>query len=146
IQVHNTYFVVAHFHYVLVGGSVMMLFAGTYHWYPKITGRMLSEKLGSWVFWLFFIGMNWVFMPMHLLGIEGMSRRIAYYRPEFQGLNQFISLGFPFMLLAGLIFTYSIIACARGPKDAGNDPWGTNEIEPNLEWQTASPPPAYNFA
>jgi len=146
IQVHNTYFVVAHFHYVLVGGSVMTLFAGTYFWFPKMTGRMLSEKMGSWVFWLFFIGMNWVFMPMHLLGIEGMSRRIASYRPEFAPLNQFISLGFPFMLLAGLIFTYSMYKAVKGPKNAGADPWNSNPIEQHLEWETDSPPPAYNFA
>ncbi|HEY7837128.1 MAG TPA: cytochrome c oxidase subunit I [Terriglobales bacterium] len=146
IQVHNTYFVVAHFHYVLVGGSVMTLFAGIYFWFPKITGRMLSEKMGSWVFWLFFIGMNWVFMPMHLLGIDGMSRRVATYRPEFKPMNQFISEGFIFMLIAGLLFTYSILKALTQPKDAPDDPWDTQAIERSLEWETASPPPAYNFA
>ncbi|MGH9483705.1 MAG: cytochrome c oxidase subunit I, partial [Terriglobales bacterium] len=145
IQVHNTYFVVAHIHYVLVGGTVMTLFAGVYFWFPKMSGRMLNEKAGSWVFWLFFIGMNWVFMPMHILGIDGMSRRVASYRPEFKPLNQFISMGFPLMALAGLIFTIDIVRSCRRPYDAPDDPWQSNEIERHLEWETSSPPPAYNF-
>ncbi|MGH9466938.1 MAG: cytochrome c oxidase subunit I [Terriglobales bacterium] len=145
IQVHNTYFVVAHFHYVLVGGTVMTLFAGTYFWFPKLSGRMLSEKAGSWVFWLFFIGMNWVFMPMHILGIDGMSRRVASYRPEFKPLNQFISMGYPLMLIAGLIFTVDIIRNCRAQRNAPDDPWNSNPIEKHLEWEIASPPPAYNF-
>jgi heme/copper-type cytochrome/quinol oxidase subunit 1 len=124
----------------------MTLFAGTYFWFPKMTGRMLSEKIGNWVFWLFFIGLNWVFMPMHLLGIEGMSRRVASYRPEFKPLNQFISEGFIFMLIAGLLFTYSILKAMTEPKEAGDDPWQSNAIERHLEWETSSPPPGYNFA
>ncbi len=145
IVVHNTYFVVGHFHYVLVGGSVMALLGGIHFWYPKISGRMLSEKLGRWTFWLVFIGINWVFLPMHWLGIEGMVRRIATYRPQFAFWNQFISLGFFFMLFGGLLFTWNVIVSWKNGQPASADPWQVNGTQQAFEWMTSSPPPVHNF-
>ncbi|HZT72356.1 MAG TPA: cytochrome c oxidase subunit I [Terriglobales bacterium] len=146
IAVHNTYFIVAHLHFVLFGGSVMGLMAATYFWFPKMTGRRLSEKLGNWHFWLFFIGFLWVFTPMHILGIEGMPRRVAFYRPEFTDLNRFISLGFLLLLAGGLIFTYNVIHSIRhGEPTPEPDPWKINDVQQSLEWMVPSPPPAWNF-
>jgi cytochrome c oxidase subunit 1 len=146
VQVHDSYYVVAHFHYVLFGGSVMAIFAGVYYWFPKMSGRFLSESLGKWVFWLIFIGMNWTFFPMHWLGLAGMARRIYTYRPEFEALNQFISVGYLLMLAGGLIFVgnmfYVLIAKRR---NATPDAWGVNATQMMLDWMTTSPPPAHNF-
>ncbi|MDK2972704.1 MAG: cytochrome c oxidase subunit [Candidatus Sumerlaeota bacterium] len=146
IQVHDSYFVVAHFHYVLVGGSVMSLFAGAYFWFPKMSGRVLSEKLGNVVFWLFFIGMNTTFLPLHLVGLQGMARRIWQYRPEFETVNGIASLGYLFMAAAGALFIYSIFEALRRPRDCGADPWKINDVQESLVWDIPSPPPAYNFA
>ena len=140
--VHNSYFVVAHFHYVLFGGSVFGIFAGFYYWIPKITGRMLDDRLGKLHFWLMFIGFNLTFFPMHLLGLAGMPRRIMTYQPGrgWELDNLISTIGAFIIALSVLIF---IINCARLRKGepAGNDPWEGD----TLEWTTTSPPPEYNF-
>lgn len=146
IQVHDSYFVVAHFHYVLVGGALMGLFAGTYFYFPKATGRKLNEKMGSAVFWLFFIGMNVTFLPMHLVGLQGMARRIWTYRPEFELINLIASIGYLGMAASGALFIYSMIEAVRRPRHCGKDPWKINDVQKALIWDIESPPPAYNFA
>src|SRR5579862_2112921 len=143
LQQTDTYFIVAHFHYVLVAGSLMGLWAGIYYYFPKITGRMLSEKIGNWHFWLTFIGVNLTFMPMHWSGLYGMPRRIYTY-PSGQGwdvFNMMSSIGAYLQGVAGLIFAYNIFKSWRSGDIAGNDPWGA----PSLEWSIPSPPPEYNF-
>ena len=143
IQVHDTYFVVAHFHYVLIGGAVFPLFAALYFWFPKITGRMLSERIGTWQFWLFFIGFNLTFFPMHNLGLKGMPRRIYTYQPEmgWQALNQLATLGAGLLFLSVLLFLINLAWSRRAGALAGDNPWGAG----TLEWGTSSPPPDYNF-
>jgi len=142
LQLHDTYFVVAHLHYVLLGGAVFPLFGAWYYWFPKITGRMMSERLGRWQFWLFFIGFNVAFYPMHHLGLQGMPRRYATYLPEFTLLNRISTVG---SWMIGLGFFYSAWYLGRalfnGPK-APSNPWQST----TLEWQTPSPPPHDNFA
>ena len=142
-QVHDTYFVVAHFHYVLVGGAVFPLLGAIYYWFPKMTGRMMSERLGRWVFGLVFVGFNLTFFPMHILGMEGMPRRIYTYQPEMPwgGLNLFISLSSGILVLGFLLFFIDVIRSARDGVPAGPNPWNAT----TLEWATSSPPPAYNF-
>jgi cytochrome c oxidase subunit 1 len=143
LQQTDTYFIVAHFHYVLFGGSMMGLFAGVYYYYPKLTGRMMSERLGNWHFWLMFIGMNLTFMPMHWSGLMGMPRRTWVYDAG-QGLeiyNLMSSVGAYIQAVGVLIFVWNMIKSRRGAI-AGNDPWGA----PTLEWSIPSPPPEYNFA
>jgi cytochrome c oxidase subunit I len=142
-QVHDTYFVVAHFHYVLIGGAVFPLLGAIHYWYPKIVGRMMSETLGRWSVGLLFVGFNLTFFPMHILGLEGMTRRIYTYQTEmgWGGLNLFVSLS-SIVLAAGfgLFFLNAILSLRRGAP-AGSNPWEA----PTLEWATASPPPNYNF-
>ncbi len=146
IAVHDSYFVVAHLHFVLFGGSVMGLMAAIYYWFPKMTGRWLNETLANWHFWLFFIGFIWVFMPMHWLGFEGMPRRVAFYRPQFAPLNRFISLGFLLLLAGGIIFTYNVLHSLRkGERTSDPDPWHINDVQEGLEWTTATPPKPWNF-
>ena len=142
-QVHDSYFIVAHFHYVLIGGAVFPLFGAFYYWFPKVTGRMLSERLGRWNFWLFFIGMNLTFFPMHQLGFEGMPRRVYTYLPEsgWGDLNLLATLGAVTIATSMLIFVINVIRSYRGGLLAGDDPWGGE----TLEWATTSPPPHYNF-
>ena len=143
-QVHDTYFVVAHFHYVLVGGAVFPLLAAIYYWYPKMVGRMMSERLGRWVFGLIFVGFNLAFFPMHILGLQGMPRRIYTYQTDvpWSGLNLFVSLSSVILALGFLLFFIDAVRSARRGVPAGDNPWGA----PSLEWATTSPPPAYNFA
>lgn len=142
-QLSDSYFVVAHFHYVLFGGTVFGIFAGVFYWFPKATGRMLSEKLGKWFFWLLFLGFNMTFLPMHISGILGMPRRIYMYQPD-RGLelwNMISSIGVLFQGIAVGFFIWNIIASLRNGKVAGNNPWNAW----TLEWATSSPPPEWNF-
>ena len=143
-QLSLSYFVVAHFHYVIVGGILFAVFAAFYYWYPKMTGRMLSERLGKLHFWLFFLGFHATFDLMHFAGILGMPRRIYTYepRPGWETLNLIVTIGAFIQGVAILVFVTNLIySYFKGPK-AGNDPWDAW----TLEWSVSSPPPAYNFA
>jgi cytochrome c oxidase subunit 1 len=142
-QVHDSYFVVAHFHYVLIGGVVFPLFGGFHYWLPKITGRMLNERLGKWTFWIMFVGFNAAFFFMHLLGFMGMPRRIYTYLPGLGwDLYNLISTIGAFVLAFGiLLFIVNVLYSRRYGKEAGNNPWDAN----TLEWATSSPPAQYNF-
>jgi cytochrome c oxidase subunit 1 len=143
-QLHNSYFVVAHFHYVLVGAIVFMIFAALYYWYPKMTGRMLDDRLGKWHFWLMLIGFHLTFDVMHFPGLLGMPREIYTYEPDrgWTWMNQVISVGGFIQAIAVLIFVYNLVHSYFRGKEAGRDPWDAW----TLEWLTTSPPPAYNFA
>jgi cytochrome c oxidase subunit 1 len=144
LQQTDTYFIVAHFHYVLFGGSMMGIFGGIYYYYPKITGRLLSEKLGNIHFWLMFIGMNLTFFPMHFSGLYGMPRRIYTYDAGqgWEVFNAMSTYGTYFLAAGLLVFAYNFLVVGRRGEIAGNDPWGA----PTLEWSIPSPPPEYNFA
>jgi cytochrome c oxidase subunit 1 len=143
LQQTDTYFIVAHFHYVLVAGSLMGLWGGIYYYFPKMTGRLLSEKIGNWHFWLTFIGVNLTFMPMHWSGLYGMPRRIYQYDAGqgWEIFNLMSSMGAYLQALAGILFAYNIFRSRKRGELAGNDPWGA----PSLEWSIPSPPPDYNF-
>jgi cytochrome c oxidase subunit 1 len=139
---HDTYWVVAHLHYVLFGGSVFGVFAGAYYWFPKMTGRMLDESLGKVQFVIMFIGFNLTFFPMHNLGIAGMPRRIAdYANPSWNDLNLAATFGSLLIAASMLPFLWNVFVSLRNGKVAGDDPWEAN----TLEWATSSPPPPYNF-
>jgi len=141
IQVTDTYFVVAHIHYVFVGGSVFTIFAGVHYWFPKMTGKMYNETLGMISFWIIFIGFNATFMPMHWLGIQGMPRRVSAYDERFEAVNQFIGVASVVMTLGFLVFFYNMITSWRsGPKAPWN-PWRGR----TLEWLVSSPPSLFNF-
>jgi cytochrome c oxidase subunit 1 len=144
LQLHDTYFIVAHLHYVLIGGAVFPLFGAWYYWFPKITGRMMSERLGRWNFWLFFIGFNVAFFPMHQLGIQGMPRRVYTYPAEmgWGGLNLIATLGAVMIAVSMLLFVVNVLRSRRHGLPAGDNPWGAS----TLEWATSSPPPPGNFA
>jgi cytochrome c oxidase subunit I len=152
LQHNDSYFVVAHFHYVLFGGSIFGIFGGLYYWWPKITGRLMSEKLGKWNFWLYFVGFNLTFGTMHFLGVDGMPRRIytysanqgwsGWFGQDWLGWNLIATIG-AFTLAAGTaVFLYNAFWSLRNGEIAGNDPWDGA----TLEWSIPSPPPVYNFA
>ena len=143
-QLHNSYFVIAHFHYILVGAIIFNIFAAIYYWYPKVTGRMMSETLGKWHFWLFVIGFHMTFDTMHFLGLFGMPRSIYTYEPDrgWNSLNLIVSIGGVIQGLAVLIFIYNLVRSYYHGERAGDDPWDAW----TLEWATTSPPPEYNFA
>ncbi len=141
IHASDTYFIVAHIHYVLFGGSLMTIFAGLYYWFPKMTGRMYNETLGKWHFWLTLIFFNATFFPMHYIGLQGMPRRVYDYAPRFAGINMFISICAFILGASALLFLYNMITSwARGPI-APSNPWRAH----SLEWQVTSPPPLFNF-
>jgi cytochrome c oxidase subunit 1 len=141
IHASDTYFVVAHIHYVLFGGSVFTIFAGLYYWFPKMTGRMYDERLGKLHFWMTFISFNATFFPMHWVGLVGMPRRVADYADRFGNLNFFISIASFFLGASVIVFLYNMITSwMRGPLAPGN-PWRAL----TLEWQVSSPPPVFNF-
>jgi cytochrome c oxidase subunit I len=141
IHVHDTYFIVAHFHYVLFGGSVTGIYAGLYHWFPKMTGRMMNDRWGQVHFVLHFVGFNLCFFPMHILGLQGMPRRVVQYNPEFATVNQICTVGAVILAISTIPFTINAVwSWLYGPK-AGANPWKAL----TLEWQTSSPPPIENF-
>jgi cytochrome c oxidase subunit 1 len=141
IHVHDTYFVVAHLHYVLFGGSVFGIYAGLYHWFPKMTGRFLDETWGKVHFVLTFVGFNMTFLPMHILGLQGMNRRVAEYDPQFAGINMVCTIGSYILAVSTLPFLFNAIWSWMKGKLAGSNPW--NGL--TLEWMTTSPPPVENF-
>jgi cytochrome c oxidase subunit 1 len=141
IHVTDTYFIVAHIHFVLFAGSVFTIFAGVYHWFPKITGRMYDERLGRVHFWLTLIGTWGTFLPMHWIGMDGMPRRVVDYASKFGDWNLLISC-FGFLLgAAQLVFLYNMIVSWRFGPRAPDNPWRAKTIE----WQVSSPPPRFNF-
>jgi len=144
LQQTDTYFIVAHIHYVLFGGSMMGLFAGIYFFFPKMFGRLLDERLGKWHFWLTFAGMNLTFFPMHFSGLFGMPRRIYTYDASqgYTGFNQAATAGYGVLFVAMLVFVINVWRSLRRRASVGNDPWGAG----TLEWSIPSPPPDYNFA
>ena len=141
IHVHDTYFVVSHFHFVLFGGSVFAIYAGIYHWFPKITGRMLNLRLSRIHFVLTYLGFFFTFFPMHIAGMLGMPRRVAVYAPEFQSINRLISLSAFVLGISTFVLVYNVIISLRSGTVAGANPWRAL----TLEWATTSPPPATNF-
>ncbi len=142
-MVQDTYWVVSHIHYVLVAGSVFAIFAALFYWFPKMTGRKLDERLGKVQFWLLFIGTNLAFFPQHLLGLDGMIRRIADYSANagWTELNFLSTIGAFVIAVGVMFFMWNVFSTLRKPADAGDDPWDAN----TLEWATTSPPPVYNF-
>lgn len=144
-QYHDTYFVVAHFHYVIVGGLILGLFAGLHYWWPKMFGRTLNETLAKWTFWTFYIGFHMTFFIQHFLGLLGMPRRIWQYLDGigFNEMNLISTIGALLMGLGTIFFLVNIVITNSKPKNAPNDPW---EDGRTLEWTISSPPPEYNFA
>ncbi|HEX3807505.1 MAG TPA: cbb3-type cytochrome c oxidase subunit I, partial [Gaiellaceae bacterium] len=141
IHASDTYFIVAHIHYVLFGGSVFTIFAGIYYWFPKMTGRMYDERLGQLHFWLTFIGFNLTFFPMHYIGLQGMPRRVADYAGRFADINLFISIASFGLGASTLVFLYNMAYSWRHGEKAVGNPWRAL----TLEWQVSSPPPIFNF-
>jgi cytochrome c oxidase subunit I+III len=142
-QLTDSYFVVAHFHYVLFGGSAFAVFAGAYYWFPKITGRMLSEGYGKVHFWLTFIGFNLTFMIQHVLGMYGMPRRVFTYPPlpGWEAMNMISTIGAFILGLSALVFLVNVFKSLRSGEIAGDNPWDAW----TLEWATTSPPAPENF-
>ncbi|MFN8620238.1 MAG: cytochrome c oxidase subunit I [Chloroflexota bacterium] len=142
-MVQDTYWVVSHIHYVLVAGAVFAIFAALFYWFPKMTGRRLDERLGKVQFWILFIGTNLAFFPQHMLGLDGMIRRIADYSDNagWTGLNFLSTIGAFTIALSILPFLWNVFSTLRSPQNAPDDPWEGY----TLEWATTSPPPVYNF-
>ena len=143
LHFQDTYFVVGHFHYVLFGGLILALMGGVYYWYPKITGRMMSERIGKWHFWLMFAGMNLTFFPMHFVGVDGMPRRVGTYAAGmgWDFWNMFITISAFLIGVSILVFLWNFVASYIKGVPAGNDPWDAR----TLEWAIPSPPPEHNF-
>ncbi len=147
IQIHDTYFIVAHIHYVLFGGSVFGIFAALYYWYPKMFGRMMNDRLGQVHFWLSFVFFNLTFFPMHILGISGFPRRVASYMEyttygeRFQPMNEFITISAFCLGLSQIPFVINFLGSWIWGAKAPRNPWNAT----TLEWETASPPPHGNF-
>lgn len=142
IHLHDTYFVVGHFHFTLFGGSVFLLYAGLYHWFPKMTGRKLDERLGKLHFWMTYIGFFFTFVPQHIAGAQGMPRRIASYLPEYTDINRVISLAAFLLGISVFVLLYNIVRSVWQGERVGGNPWRAL----TMEWATPSPPPPYNFA
>jgi len=142
-QLSDSYFVVAHFHYVLIGGLLMTIFAAIYYWFPKMTGRMLSETLGRWHFWLFVVGFQLTFTTMHVQGLLGMPRRVYTYPADrgWETWNLVTSAGVVLQAAGFVFLMIAVVQAFRRPQPAGDDPWDAW----TLEWSTSSPPPSYNF-
>jgi cytochrome c oxidase subunit 1 len=142
-QVTDTYYVVAHLHYVLFGGSVLAILGGLHYWWPKFFGRMLNERIGKWTFWFVFVGFNVTFFPQHLIGLLGMPRRVYTYtdRGLIEDYNLVSTIGSWIMAVGFLLLLWNILRTRKRGKVAGNDPW----LADTLEWYTTSPPPAHNF-
>jgi heme/copper-type cytochrome/quinol oxidase subunit 1 len=143
-QLTDTYFVVAHLHYVLIGINVFPVVGATYFWFPKMTGRLLDERLGRWNFWTMFLGFNLAFLPMHLTGLLGMPRRVYTYNDYggWHALNLITSVGSFVFALGVLLFFVNVFKSLKTGAQAGKNPWDA----PTLEWSVSSPPPPYNFA
>jgi cytochrome c oxidase subunit 1 len=141
VHVTDTYFIIAHFHYIMVGGSVSAYIGGLYFWFPKMFGRMYSEFWGKISAMIIFIGFNLTFFPQFILGFMGMPRRYAAYPPEFQVLNIFSTLGASVLAVGVIISMVNLAHSLFNGKTAGDNPW----LLPGLEWRTSSPPPKYNF-
>jgi cytochrome c oxidase subunit 1 len=142
-HLHDTYFVVAHFHYVMGGTVIFALFGAVYFWWPKVTGRKLDKRLGQWHFWLMFVGFNMTFLVMHKLGRDGMPRRVADYPDvdDLAVLNTVASIGMAVLVVSTVPFLINVVRTFRRPMTEGADPWGAN----SLEWATTSPPSVHNF-
>ena len=138
---HDTYYVVAHFHYTMFGGTAFAIFAGLYYWIPKMTGKMMGEGLGKLHFWIMLIGFNMTFFPQFQLGLDGMQRRIADYPEQYSDLNVLSTIGSALIAVSVVIFVYNFFRSVRKGETAGDDPWKGH----TLEWATSSPPPHHNF-
>jgi cytochrome c oxidase subunit 1 len=141
---HDTYYVVAHFHYVLSLGAVFGIFGGFYYWFPKMSGKMYNELLGKVHFFLMFIGVNVIFFPMHFLGLDGMPRRIPDYTPAFAAWNKVASIGYMIAIAGVAIFFVNLFWSLFAGKKAPDNPWG--EGATTLEWTLSSPPPFHQFS
>jgi cytochrome c oxidase subunit 1 len=140
---HDTYYVVAHFHYVLSLGAVFSLFAGFYYWFPKMSGKMYNELLGKLHFFIMFVGVNMVFFPQHFLGLDGMQRRVPDYTPVQEGWNQISTYGYMITIVGVAIFFVNIFWSLAAGRKAPDNPWG--EGATTLEWTLSSPPPFHQF-
>lgn len=143
VSLHDTYFVVAHFHYVLSMGALFGIFAGVYYWFPKMSGKMIPEWMGKLHFWLTFVGVNMIFFPMHFLGLAGMPRRVPDYPDAYAGWNYVATIGSILTFAAGLFFAYIVFYGFKWGKRAPNNPWGPGAT--TLEWTLSSPPPFHSF-